>query len=269
MVKKLFKHEFLAYLRVVLPMHIILLFIALFNRITQLFESTSSTYDIIFGSSMFIYIIALIVCIVLTFIFGIKRFYSNLFTHEGYLTLTLPVTPAQHILVKATVATTSILFSLVMAFASLLIITFGEVGIEIFKAIGFLYNEAYPIVGFNLILYIAEFVLVGIVSIATSYLLYYACICIGQRAKKSRVAAAIAVYFIYYVIVQVLGTIFMVLLPKIVDVLPLDKLADFATAHPHGMCHIIMGAWILFTAIMGFVYFIISKHIVSKKLNIE
>ena len=32
MVKKLFKHEFLAYLRVVLPMHIILLFIALFNH---------------------------------------------------------------------------------------------------------------------------------------------------------------------------------------------------------------------------------------------
>ena len=41
MVKKLLKHEFLAYLRVWIPMQIILMAAALFGRILQFFESDS------------------------------------------------------------------------------------------------------------------------------------------------------------------------------------------------------------------------------------
>jgi len=269
MVKKLFKHEFLAYMRVILPMHLILLVGALANRIVQLFETDNSLYKIVFGSSAFIFGAGIMVCLVLTSLFGIKRFYSHLFTHEGYLTLTLPVTPTQHIFVKLIVATTSLLFSIVMIFASLCVITFGDVCSEIFKAIGFIYNLFYDIAGADLVFYIIELIVLFIVSIMTAYLLYYACISIGQRAKKNRVLAAIGVYFIYYAITQILSTILMVLLPIFAENLPLDKIAEFAAEHPGTIIHIVLCGSIVLTAIMGFIYFIISKHTISKKLNLE
>ena len=48
--------------------------------------------------------------LLLTFIIGIVRFYKNLFTGEGYLSFTLPVTPGQQLFTKALV---SFLFSVI------------------------------------------------------------------------------------------------------------------------------------------------------------
>ena len=41
-------------------------------------------------------------------------------------------------------------------------------------------------------------------------MLYYACISIGQTAKKNRILLAIGVYYIYTIIVQVISTVFSV-----------------------------------------------------------
>ena len=55
MVKKLYKYEFLALLRTLLPVYVALFGVALLSRFLQIFENKSVAYAIVFGSSCFAY----------------------------------------------------------------------------------------------------------------------------------------------------------------------------------------------------------------------
>ena len=122
MVKKLFKYEFMYYLKALLPYQIIIPITALVNRIIQLFETKTDIYNIIFGSSVFMFIASVIVSMVMAFVLAISRFYKNLFTSEGYLTLTLPVTATNHIFVKLTTAVTFVFATIINLIILLIII---------------------------------------------------------------------------------------------------------------------------------------------------
>ena len=115
MVKKLFKHEIFALWRLMAPIWGVLFGVSILGRFIQLFEQETVAYDIVSGSAIFFYIVALLACLVCPFVFAITRFYRNLFKGEGYLTLTLPVTTDQHILVKLVVAVLTELTTLVAA----------------------------------------------------------------------------------------------------------------------------------------------------------
>lgn len=269
MVKKLFKHELLSYMRVVVPMHIILLAIALITRIIQIFENDSSTYNTIIISSIIIFIISTILCFVLTYIIGIKRFYTNMFSNEGYLTHTLPVSTTQHIVVKTTTAVLATIFSALMIFVSICTITFGDVCNEIFKSIGYILGKSFDQFGYNLIFYIIEFALLAIIAITASYLLIYGCISIGQRAKKNRVAWAVGTYFIYYIITQIIGTAFIITLNNLEGSALMTGITNFIENNQLSFVHIVLCGFAVYYAILGTIFFFITRYTISKKLNLE
>lgn len=269
MVSKLFKHEINSYLRVVLPMHMVLIGIALLGRFVQLFDNNSTAYNIVFWSSVVAFIVGVVVCILLTLIFGIKRFYSNLFTSEGYLSFTLPVTSTQHIMVKNIVAVISQIASLVMIIIATCIITFGDVCVELFKAGGYLVKVFYQELGYHATLYIIEFIVALVVTLSATYMLYYACIAIGQTAKKNRVAAAVGVFFIYYLIVQIISTVIIIIVTVFYDQLHITMLLKYLENHPVFTCHIILCGIAVVGALLSLLYFAITKRIITKKLNLE
>ena len=269
MVKKLFKHEIYAYLRTILPMHMILLGIAILGRFIQLFENDSVSYRIVFWSSVVAFIISVVVCIVLTLVFGIRRFYSNLFTSEGYLSFTLPVTSTQHIWVKNTVALLAQLASIIMILISCCAITFGDVCVEVFKAIGYLFKLSYTEIGYHTTLFVIEFIITLVVSIATTYMLFYACIALGQRAKKNRVAAAVGVFFIYYLIMQVISTIFIIIVAVFHEQLYIDELITYLENHPIFTNHLVFSVTTIINAIGFVIFYAITKSSIKNKLNLE
>ena len=61
MVKKLFRHEFAAYWRVLLPAWIGLMGAAVLGRLVQLFEQNTVMYNIVIRSSIFFYGLAIVV----------------------------------------------------------------------------------------------------------------------------------------------------------------------------------------------------------------
>ena len=63
MVNKLFKHELNSYLRVVLPMHMVLIGVALLGRFVQLFDNDSTAYNIVFWSSVVVFCVGVVACI--------------------------------------------------------------------------------------------------------------------------------------------------------------------------------------------------------------
>ena len=269
MVKKLLKYELASYLRSLLPFQIILLGVALLHRFVQFFESDGTAYGIFSVSSTVIFVIACIVTTVATVALCISRFYKNLFTGEGYLSFTLPVTVHQHIAAKLIAVILCDAATVVAILLSCAIVTSGEALVEVFRAIGFLLDRGYQSLGGHFIAYIIEGVIYLIVLAAVQMLLFYACITIGQLAKKNRVLLAFGAYFAYYVICQILGTICIVIITLYGEQLGLDRLVNFFAENPEASGHIVLAALIVFSLILGAIYYLIAQHIMKKKLNLE
>ena len=270
MVKKLFKHEFLAVLRTWLPMQIILLAVAMFGRIIQFFETDTQAYRIVFGSATVIYVIALFAALMLTLIFGIIRFYKNLFSCEGYLSFTLPVTPAQHIMVKTLVAGASMVGTVLVAFVSFMLFTAGEVFVEVMKAVGYLIKLFAKEFGSgNTVAYVFEGIALVAVYIPMMYLLYYACIALGQTFKKNRVIGAVGVYFIYYAITQVVATVFIIICTFLADSGLFAAISNFVDAQPELSVHLVLWTLLFWAALFAGLYFWIVKIVIRNKLNLE
>ena len=267
MVKKLFKHEIYAYLRTILPMHLILIGIAALGRFVQLFENDSTAYRIVFVSSVVVFVVGAVVCSVLTLVFGIKRFYTNLFSSEGYLSFTLPVTPTQHIWVKNIVAVIAQLTSIIMIAVATCVITLGDVCNELFKAFFYIVKSLYIETGYHCVLYTLEIIVLAVLEAATIYMLFYACITLGQRAKKNRIAAAVGIFFIYYFIMQILSTVGIIL--ATIFELKISEFLAYIDKHPITGVHMIFGAGIVVYAIGYTIFYFVTKNTIKNKLNLE
>ncbi len=271
MVKKLFKHEIRSYLRVFIPVYLILLGIALLGRVIQFFETETTAYTIIAGSSLFAFYIALCATMVMSVVLAIVRYYRNLFTGEGYLTFTLPVTTNQLLLVKLFTAMFFEVISLIVAAVSLCIYTAGDLLTEIGKAGAYLFDKVYDKLGGHFWGYLAEGIVLLVVAAAAGFLLYYLCICIGQLFNKNRVLAAFGIYAAFYFGTQILATIVMVVGIALyeIDLLPLEAIEKFMETHPYATAHIVLCGLLVVYAVLALVYYLISRSIIKRRLNLE
>lgn len=265
MVKKLFKHEFQSYWRILIPVWCVLLGIAAFGRLLFLLESDTVIYDIVSGSSIFFYVISLIAALMFPLVLAVIRFYKNLFTGEGYLTFTLPVTTGQHLRVKVITAVAVQLATLLVMLLSAAIFAAGEVLVEVCKAIGYIFSHLAPLTKGHLVFYVLEFILLLVVAWFAEFLLYDTCIAIGQLFKKNRVLAAVGVYFGLYMITQVVGTIGI----AISAFLDWESIGEWIASNWIPFIHLVLCSCIVVCAGMVVVYYVITHHIIRKRLNLE
>ena len=270
MVKKLFKHEIAAYLRLWLPIQIILFSIAGLSRVVQFFESNTIAYSFVFRSSIFMYVVGIIAAMGFVTVYSIVRYYKNLFSGEGYLTFTLPVTPTAHILVKLLTSFLFTVATLASIFLSFCLITAGEVTVEVFKAAAYVCARIINFAGVgNFILYIIEAVVMFSVTALAGMLLYYVCITLGQLFNKHRVLAAVGIYYAQYVVTQILSTIFVVVFAALSYSSLFEAISEFIVHNTIEAIHIMFCMSILFALIIGTVYFFITKLIIRRRLNLE
>lgn len=269
MVKKLFKHEFLAYARVMAIVYTILFTIAVASRIIMIFESNTVAYQIVNTFSLITYGISVLAALGFSYVMGIVRFYKNLFTSEGYLSFTLPITATQHIGVKAITAVSMNWLTWVMVLLSGCIVTAGEMLTEIWKALTYLLDKLYMLTGIQSVLIGGELVLLLLVASFTGVLLYYTFISIGQLFKKNRILAAVGAYFVYYIITQVISTVLSVFLSLFATSGLFENIGLWITQHPYESVHIVMCGSILLSAIFALIEFIVIRTIITKKLNLE
>lgn len=265
MVRKLFRHEFAAYWRVLIPAWIALIGVSVLGRLIQIFESDSTLYSIVSGSSILFYSIAIMVALAFPFVYSVIRFYRNLFTGEGYLSFTLPVTPSQHIWVKVLTAVALQLLSLLVVALSAAIMAAGELLVEVWKAAIYLMEKLYQHIGDHMGWFILEAVLLVLVVMFYQSMFYDACITIGQLFRKNRVLAAVGVYFGFYVIEQVVGT-FAVIVAAFIN---WDSLMMFISENTYLCVHVGMWLMILFSAVLTLVFYVITHTIIRKRLNLE
>ena len=269
MVKKLYKHEFAAWLRVLPIFFAVTLLTAAFHRLFQAFESDSIYYNIASISALLLYVVSIMVTMAAPTVFGVVRFYKNLFTGEGYLTFTLPVKTTTHLNVKVVTTVVFSLASFVVCLVSGLIITAGDVFTELWKAFIYLWKQIPTADACHIIGYAAEVCVLLVVMLFTYTLLYNSCMCIGQLAKKNRVLLSLGVYFGYYMITQVISTVFIIVFTVLETAGVLAPIYDFISAHPWASGHIGFCGGIVLYAVLGFVFWLICRFILRKKLNLE
>ena len=268
MVKKLIKHEWIALLRKMIQIWAVVLGVSVITRLVYLVADDSVGADILCGSSAVLYVLALLVCLVLTAVNLIVRFYKNMFTAEGYLTLTLPATQTQHLLAKGISAFSIVLCSTVVCILSVGVVTFGDLAVEIFKAADYLLRGIQTTLGSDLTLFVIEGILFLIFYAIMEIYFFYMIMSLGQLAKKNRVAASVGIYFLFYFGFQFLATIFTI----IFSTTPFVTIGIFdgpEEISPIPIVHTVAVVLIAGCCVLTVVWFLISRHVLTKKLNLE
>ena len=116
MLGKLFKYEFRAVARTLVPLYLATLVLALVNGFATRFDNSFFTGLMIFALTAFG-----IAIFVVTIVLIIQRFWNNLLKDEGYLMFTLPVSPYELIASKLLSALIWIILGAVVGVASMLV----------------------------------------------------------------------------------------------------------------------------------------------------
>ncbi len=271
MVKKLIKHEFIYYFRSFALFLPIVLIMGVVTRIALSFGEDNVMHEIASASSIMMLTVSCTALIIFSLVAGVVRFYKNMYSAEGYLTFTLPVTNAQHIFVKLVTAIACVFIcGLTVAAAVFISTPIDSLG-DFFGGLGDFYDFVFDGAGTgNAIAFIIEGILLAVVYAAYCLLLSYACITVGQTAKKHRILKAIGAYYVYYLVQQIAGTVFGIIIASVdlsdtadnVDV-TLDPIYYTIGAHI-ALC----GAILLFGALCALFWFI-TQRIMTKKLNLE
>ena len=271
MVKKLYKQEMIYYMRSLLPVCVILMGIAVMGGIIHIFESDHWTYSIIANSSLAAYVVSIIVSLVFVTIFIVIRYYKNMFTGEGYLTLTLPVTFEQHLTAKLLGAMTASIGTTIVIVISALVFLGREWIIEIFKAIDYFIDTSFLIneFGIHFGFYIVEFVILAIAGLISEILNYYMCISLGQMFRKRRILGAIAIYYGLGLVVQVITTIASIVITIVVENMDLTAWDKWMEVHYKGAIHGCLIGGIVISLIISTIMFLVCRTVLKKRLNLE
>lgn len=253
MVIKLIKHELIALFRVVFIPAAVMLGLAILFRISLIGESEGMPMQSLLG--MF-YVFAIMATMLVCFAMGIERFSKSFFTGEGYMTLSLPVTPCQLIWAKLLTALLTMLFGAVVCILSSLIFLIGlDQGIWQFLGVLF---EAFGSWIWTAISYdpmiAVEAVLMMIVSVPATLLEFYLVISIGQMfTTKNRKGMTVLIY---------LAAMF---IWGLISSLITEPIMEAASAVSY---HLALWIVILFQAAIDVGCFFGVKYILTHKVNL-
>lgn len=266
MLKKLLKYDFKALLKYLVPFYIaigglsvLLCILAMVTRSENPNKFlTSMVITVTALSSLAVQAISVMVT-VMSFV----RFYRNLYSSEGYLTLSIPATATEHVFSKIISSMLVFLLTQAVVLGAQLIESL-PLGWDYFmnmNAIGKVYalceTSNLPVLSFF------ETLILLFVLQAFMFQLYYTCISLGQMVStKNRVAAAIGFYFAFSVGGAILLSFFAVNL--IFGFVDGSYWELFASVGFHGT--IWLGIAVL--AGLNVAEFFLIRHILKNKVNL-
>lgn len=217
MLSKLLKYEFRSTAIYFLPIYAALILVSSFfyivNKISESMQGDMyikyyHMLDILQVISASIYVLLAIGLAVTTFIVIIIRFYKNLLGNEGYLMFTLPVSVEENILAKLIPSVVWFFGSCVLGIFTIIPAFFG--GFKNFFSFMDIYPKDFGVVTLSQnIIIIALFILGVIASLATIFLFYYLCMCIGQMFNSHKFLASAITFLLLQGVFQVFGIVFL------------------------------------------------------------
>ena len=216
MLSRLIRHEWRETWRIPVISFLVILFLTLVCFICfRQMEPPADENSVNAGAFVIMMLYCLIISCISTVvtIYIAIRFYRNLYTDEGYLMHTLPVTPRQLILAKLLVAALWVfVLSLLALWAICCILLFGLPAMALvdMSVIIPALTEYFPqIFGMGPVAFLLFYVLLSLVSAFSSVLVAYAAISLGQLFSKHKVMASILCYIGFTMLIQTVSTLLM------------------------------------------------------------
>lgn len=269
MLKKLLKYEFQATGRIFLPLYGALIVVAFIQRLFLAFNLNSldslalniltAMVPTIFGA------LIMAICVV-TFIMMMQRFYKNLLGREGYLMFTLPVSVSKLIWSKLIVIVVWSILSVLIGILSFFIVFLQAVD---FTLIMSEFGELLKQLHINHFMLSAVETVVLILAVGISEVLsIYLSMAIGQLSNKHKVLSAVGAYIGISILVNnvVMAVVISAGNSPLGDTLFRTLFSGLNEVQTVNVGLMII---ILFFVIQAVVYFLITKHLLTKKLNLE
>lgn len=276
MLIKLFKYEWKFFWKVPATINLALVIITLLGITSLISPLWTLDYDIIgalMATSLLFYYLSIFAGSIAVSVYIAIRFYKNVYTDEGYLTNTLPVTPRQIILSKLFVGVLwTAITGLVIMFSVLILVAVGLYSygdnsiIEIIRELMLAWNDMAEIfreIGFRPFSFTFLCVIYSIISTFFSILMLYSAISLGQMFSRHKVAGAIIWYFVEYMVVQFGSSILM----TIIGFSVVNRL-DYYDSISSIFDPIMIGSIFLYL-LGGFGLYCITEYMLKKKLNLD
>lgn len=271
MLGKLFKYEFrhtaktmfLTYAALVL---FTLMASAALYRMNRGLDSDKTFFTVLSTTMLILYIIAIIAIYCVDFIYLIYQYYKTMYSAQGYLTHTLPVSPTAVFSVKILAMFVWMFFSSMLSVLSVLILLQIGSGGEFSHAFSDIVwssftqgvNDIFGISGFYFLFSCAVEAILGILL----YILWIAAsMAVGQLAQKNRTVYSILAGLAFYMISQIVNTIFLA-----VSGYSLSALLDGDAA---SFMKTILNGNLIITAVSLVILCGICIYINNRKLNLE
>lgn len=265
MLGKLIKNEFNATARTFGAMYLIVFIITaalkIFVEVQDIFQLDNAVINILGVVTTTAFALGIIGVIIGTFILILKRFYDSMLKSEGYLTFTLPATVGQHIASKSIVSYVWIVASGVFIFAIVIILFLGHS--SPFVAMRDSFSEMIKIINQqHLWSYVFEVIAVLAIAAYNYIAMGYACFSVGQAWTKSKIVGAFVTYIVFNIITEIITSVCMVVMFGDMDTLNNVNIGD-AFFHP------LMIFVIVELLILSIIYTVITRIMLSRKLNLE
>lgn len=271
MLKKLFRYEFKAMGRLLLPLYGATVLMGIISAVVYSFSPGVSNGSItidgsgVVGATIFMIVMVMHVmltlsAIIFSYVFAIYRFKKNLLDCEGYLMNTLPVTTEQNILAKLLVSSIMELLAIITVMLSWFLfalsssISIKDVIASISAAMSFWFAN----VTVSDILIFIEVIILILVAFIQSNLMFYAAMSVGYSSNGRKTLKSIGMYVAFYMASQVVGTI-------ILNVISIS-VGDIES---NAAGHMILLTSLIFSSAFSVGYWFLTNYFMKNKLNLQ
>ena len=264
MLTKLLKHEFRATARIMGPLYLVLLAVALgFNFSARLMDSGNFVLNMLAALVVMAYVVAITAVFIVAFILMLQRFYKNLLGDEGYIMFTLPASVHQQIWSKLIVSAVWFLATgLAVVAASFILVAQQGFWQDIRWGIRQMFQGLTAYYAFNGTAFLLE--LLGLIFVACCVLClaFYAAMAIGHSFANHKVLYSVLSFLGLQFVMQLLsGGLLIGTNYNRIFVLPSQ---DAVLAMHSAMLTLIVS-----TAVFGAIYYVITVFFLKKHLNLE
>lgn len=266
MLGKLFKYELKATARLFLPLYLALLALALLLNpgvaYNNMDAAPSDTLGVIFVLGTVVYGLLIAAIFTLTMVITVQRYYKNIFGDEGYLTLTLPASPWQHITAKMLVSCLWVIVSFIVTALSGMIMALSADGFRMFwNAMGQFFSELTTLSALQWFV-VAEMFIFIITGLLVIELLAYLSISLASLVQRFRILLSFGIFVglcnLISLVLSVGG-----------DWINIDISLPNTEGAITQMMSIVLLMGILINVIIGAGCFVGSAQILKKHLNLD
>ena len=269
MLTKLLKHEFRATARIMGPLYLVLLAVALgFNFSARLMDTSNVVLNILAALVILAYVAAIIGVFIVAFILMLQRFYKNLLGDEGYIMFTLPASVHQHVWSKLIVSAVWFIATgvvvILSAFVAAADVSFFTDLLDVFPKLFEQLNAYYAVNGTA---FVIEFVVLMLAACMSFSLQFYAALAVGHSFANHKMALSVVFFFVFQFVMQMASGILLISL----DNGAIRHLLAAMNFHVTGVAamHIAMLGLIILSVLYGAVFYIVTTITLKKRLNLE